>query len=101
VISDKALLVHQSPWLGLSYVALMLFVLIVTHLRARGQQILIFGLIVIIIVGAVSGTIGWNYVFNKLSLLRVHMNMAFYLSVSIVLFGAWLLSCFVFNFFSY
>lgn len=101
VIADKALLVHQSPWLGLSYISLLLFVLIVTHMRARGQEILVFALVAIIVVGGVSWTIGWNYVFDKLSLLRVHMNMAFYLTMSTVLFVVWFLSCFVFNYFSY
>jgi hypothetical protein len=101
LIAEKALYVHPSPWLGLSYVALVLFVLVVTHLRARGQQILIFALLAIIIVGGTYFTIGWAYLFAQLSLLKVHMNMAFYLTMSLVLFVVWVLSCFVFNYFSY
>jgi hypothetical protein len=35
--ADKQILFHPSPWLGISFIALMLFVVVFTNVRARGS----------------------------------------------------------------
>ena len=86
----KVVLFHPSPWLGISYIALMLFVAVFTNVRARG----VYSFMLILVTGGlfwlvlkipgIDTAIGW------LSLLRVHLNLAFYLTFSTLMMLIWL-----------
>ena len=86
---DKVVLFHPSPWLGLSFIGLVLFVGVFTNVRARG----VYSFMLIFVAGAlVWGTLhipGVNTALGWLSLLRVHLNLAFYLTFSTVLMLIW------------
>jgi hypothetical protein len=88
--ADKASLFHPSPWLGISFVALVLFVAIFTNVRARG----IYSFVLIMVVAGVAWgathlpSIGTAL--NWASLLRIHLNLAFYLTFSALLMLLWL-----------
>lgn len=88
----KAVLVYPGAWMGISFVMLVLFVLIFTNARARGVKSLVLFLTLTVIVLLVQMTIGWDEVLQYFPLLLVHMNLAFYLLFSSLLFVAW---CFI------
>lgn len=86
---DKMVLFHPSPWLGISFIALILFVAVFTNVRARG----VYSFMLILVAGGafwgvlhipgIETALGW------LSLLRVHLNLAFYLTFSVLLLVIW------------
>ena len=93
----KPLLVHTSPWVGLSFTVVLLFVVVATTVRARGVQAL---LLIILLALAVVGThllLSMEGVFKSPPSILVHMNLAFYVLVSSVLLVVWLVVVFIFD----
>ena len=88
--ADKAILFHPSPWLGISFIALVLFVVIFTNVRARGVYSLMLLLVTAGIVWGVSHVPGIDRAMGWASLLRIHLNLAFYLTFSGLLMLIWL-----------
>ena len=88
--TDKVVLFHPSPWLGISFIALILFVAVFTNVRARG----VYSFMLILIAGGLFWLAlkipGVDTAFGWLSLLRVHLNLAFYLTFSVLLMFIWL-----------
>jgi hypothetical protein len=86
----KEILFHPSPWLGISFIALMLFVVVFTNVRARG----VYSFVLLLVAGGllwgamyvpgIDMALGW------VSLVRVHLNLAFYLAFSFLLLVIWL-----------
>jgi hypothetical protein len=89
VPQHKAVLVYPGAWMGISFVALMLFVLVFTNARARGVKSLVLFLVLTVIGLVTQMTVGWNEILQYFPLLLVHMNLAFYLLFSTILFVAW------------
>ena len=87
----KPVLIYPGAWLGISFVALVLFVLVFTNARARGVKSLVLFLLLIVVGLVVQMTAGWTEILQVFPLLLVHMNLAFYLLFSGVLLAAWLL----------
>jgi hypothetical protein len=87
---EKVILFHPSPWMGISYVGLILFVAIFTNIRARGVYSFVLLLLaagmtwLFFKIPGIEKAIGWA------SLLRVHLNLAFYLTFSTLLLLIWL-----------
>lgn len=97
----KPILIHTSPWVGLSFTLLLLLVIVATSVRARG----INALLLLLLLG---GSAALFYVaMNTPSLwaappaLLVHMNLAFYLLLSTVLFVVWFVIVFIVDRLSY
>jgi hypothetical protein len=88
-IGDKALKVHTSPWVGIGFLAVMFSTLIFTQLRARGLYAIILLMAAVIIGLVVHISIGWTVIFDQFTLIKVHMNLAFYVFVFVVSFGIW------------
>jgi hypothetical protein len=97
----KTVLVHPSAWVGISFVALVLFVLVFTHVRLRGVRSLVLFLVLVVLGLVVQSLYGWNEVLGYFPLLLVHMNLAFYVLFSLVLLGAWLFAIQVADRFTY
>jgi len=87
----KPVLMYPGAWMGISFVALVLFVLIFTNARARGVKSLVLFLLLLVVGLVVQLTAGWTEILEVFPLLLVHMNLAFYLLFSAVLLVAWLL----------
>jgi hypothetical protein len=85
----KPVLVYPGAWMGISFVALMLFVLIFTNARARGVKSLVLFLVLTVIGLVVQMSLGWNEILQYFPLLLVHMNLAFYILFSSILLAAW------------
>ena len=97
----KPLFVHPSPWVGLSFTLLLLLVIVATSVRARGINAL---LLLLLLGGAAAAT---YFVMTTPSLwtsppsLLMHMNLAFYLLLSTVLFLVWFVIVFIVDRLSY
>jgi hypothetical protein len=97
----KPLLIHPSPWLGISFTMLLLFVVLATTVRARGINAI---LLVLLLVGAAAVThlvMSMEVLFRTPPTILVHLNLAFYMMVSSVLFVVWAIVIFVFDRLSY
>jgi hypothetical protein len=88
-IGDKTLKVHTSPWVGIGFLVAMFSVLIFTQLRARGLHAIILVMAVALIGLIVHNTIGWTAIFDQITLIKVHMNLAFYVFVFVISFAIW------------
>jgi hypothetical protein len=88
--ADKAILFHASPWLGISFIALVLFVVIFTNVRARGVYSFVLILLAAALGWGVTRIPGIDTTMNWASLLRIHLNLAFYLTFSGLLLLVWL-----------
>jgi len=88
-IGDKALKVHTSPWVGIAFLLVMFSTLIFTQLRARGLYAIILLMAAAIIGLVVHISIGWTAIFDQFTLIKVHMNLAFYVFVFVVSFAIW------------
>jgi hypothetical protein len=87
---DKAILFHKSPWLGISFVALILFVVVFTNVRARGVYSFVLLLVAGGLIWGASHVPGVDTAMNWAGLLRIHLNLAFYLTFSLALMLIWL-----------
>lgn len=101
VPGGKTVLFHPSAWVGISFVGLLLFVLVFTHVRLRGMRSLVLFLSLLVIGLLVQTYYGWNEVLGYFPLLLVHMNLAFYVLFSVVLLGAWLFAVQIADRFTY
>lgn len=91
----KPILVHTGPWVGLSFTLLLLLVIVATSVRARG----INALLLLLLLGGAAAA--FYFVMNMPGLwatppsLLLHMNLAFYLLLSTVLFVVWFVIVFI------
>jgi hypothetical protein len=100
-IGDKPVLVHPSPWLGIGFLVIMFATLIFTHLRARGIYAVIMLLAVALIAIIVHNIVGWAFVWDLVTLVKVHMNLAYYVLVFFISFVLWVYIAFVHSRFTY
>jgi hypothetical protein len=94
-IGEKDVWVATSPWVGIGFLVVMFSTLIFTHLRARGLHAVILVLAVVVVGLLVHLSIGWTAIFDQLTLIKVHMNLAFYVVVFVVSFVIWLYIAFI------
>ena len=99
--TGRATLVHPSPWVGVTFVLLLLFVMLFTSVRLRTLQTLIVAMILVPIGFAVDWAYGWHSVMETTAQLVIHMNLAFYAVVSGAIFVLWFLVVFVIDRLSY
>jgi hypothetical protein len=95
LIGEKEVYVATSPWVGIGFLVVMFSTLIFTHMRARGRDAIILVLACVVIWFLVYVSIGWSAIFDKITLIKVHMNLAFYMTVLVVTFAMWLYVTFV------
>jgi hypothetical protein len=88
-IGDKDVWVATSPWVGIGFLTVMFATLIFTQLRARGLHAIILVLAVVVVGLLVHLSIGWTAIFDQITLIKVHMNLAFYVVVFAVSFLIW------------
>lgn len=100
-IGDKSLKIHTSPWLGIGFLAVMFATLIFTHLRARGIYAIIMLLALAVIGLVVHMIVGWTFIWDLVSLVKVHMNLAYYVVVFAISFVLWVYIAFVHSRFTY
>jgi hypothetical protein len=92
---------YPDAWLGVSFVAVLLVVAFFTNYRLKGAASFIAILIIALTVLTISYLGGWPYIIEALPHLLIYMNLAFYVSLSAVLFVLWLLATFVLDSLTY
>jgi hypothetical protein len=97
----KPLFIHPSPALGLSFTLLLLLVIVATTVRARGINALLLILLIALSAGATYVVMNMEGLWTTPPSLLVHMNLAFYLLISSVLFVVWFGIVFVVDRMSY
>lgn len=94
VDNEKLVYFFPHAWLGVSFTALTALVLVATNAKARG----VLSLVVVLVLGILSWLIGalfgWTHILELLPLLRIHMNLAFYVVFSGTLLLFWMLVVF-------
>ena len=101
LIGDKPVLVLSNPWVGIGFLVIMFATLVFTHLRARGIYAVIMLLAIALIAIIVHNIVGWMFVWDLVTLVRVHMNLAYYVMVFAISFVLWLYIAFVHPRFTY
>jgi hypothetical protein len=86
---EKVILFHASPWLGLSFIGVVLFVVVFTNVRARGVYSFVLVLLAAAMVWGINKIPGIDTAVGWVSLLRVFSNLAFYLTFSTLLMLIW------------
>lgn len=88
---DKVILFYPAPWLGWSFIGVTLFVILFTNVRARGIYSLVLLGVIVLLVWFVPKIPGMDHALSAwLPLLRIHLNVAFYLTFSVLLMLIWL-----------
>jgi hypothetical protein len=93
-LKEASLLVYPRAWLGFSFVVLVLFVLVFTHVRARGIKSLVLFLVVISTGFFIEKVYGLDELLKLFPALLIHMNLSFYLTFSTLLLLIWLITTF-------
>ena len=88
--ADKQILFHGSPWLGASFIGLILFVVVFTNVRARGVYSFVLMMLAVGLGWGIAYLPGIDKAMSWASLLRIHLNLAFYLTFSVLLMLIWL-----------
>jgi MFS family permease len=96
-INGKGVKMYSEPWLAIGFLAVVLFVAIFTSVRARGAMSMILVFFIVGIAVAIHFANGWKSIFDWFPMLRLHINMGFYVAVFAILFPVWLLTTFFFN----
>lgn len=91
---EKQIKFHPDAWLGLSYIALVLFVVVFTNVRARVLHTFIIAAIIALALIGVEWRWGLGSIFKFLPELKVQMNLAFYMVTSTGLLVIWLIVVF-------
>jgi hypothetical protein len=89
-IGEKEVYVASSPWVGIGFLVVLFTTLIFTHMRARGRDAIILVLACVVIWLLVHISMGWSVIFDQITLVKVHMNLAFYVTVLVVSLAMWL-----------
>jgi hypothetical protein len=97
----KPLFMHPSPWVGLSFTVLLLVVIVATSVRARGLNALLLMLLMAGAGGATYAAMHTPGLWAEPPSLLLHMNLAFYLLLSSVLFLIWFVIVFIVDRLSY
>lgn len=92
--TEKAVKFYPDTWLGISYIVVVIFVLVMTSAKAKG----IFSLVLFMVIGGLAAllqyAVGFDQLLGLLSLALVHMNLAFYIFMSSVLLFFWVIIVF-------
>lgn len=103
-VSDKALPAEAFPthmsqhaWLGSLFVLILLLVIIITNVPLRGLWS--FMVIIFFVVIALFVTVfhGWDEILERLTNLRIYINLAGYLTIATSILVIWTLATFVFD----
>jgi hypothetical protein len=87
--AEKVVLFHPSPLLGISYIGLILFVAVFTNVRLRGVHSLVLVMVAVGLLWVALRVPGVDVALGWLQLLRVHLNLAFYVTFSTLLLLIW------------
>ena len=101
VSDDNPAYFHSSPWLGSSFLLMVLFIIIFSAVRVKGYIVLISGLVMTVLVLA-AANLGLNIGrVLDVELPSVYMSFGFYIIISTVLLFFWGVAVFIMDRASY
>jgi hypothetical protein len=92
--AGKQIKFFPEAWLGISYIAVVLFVIVFTNVRARVLHTFIIASIIALALVGIEWKWSLGSVFSFLPEIRVHMNLAFYVLMSTGLLTIWIIVVF-------
>lgn len=92
--AGKQIKFFPESWLGISYVAVVLFVIVFTNVRARVLHTFIIAALVALALVGMEWQWGLSSVFRFVPEIRLHMNLAFYMMMSTGLLLIWIVVVF-------
>lgn len=89
--------VSQQSWVGAVFIAGLLMTVVITNVPLRGlwSFLVLISLLVVVLLISLFG--GWDRIFDFFGNLHIHMNMAAYLVIGVVVFIMWAVATFVFD----
>ncbi|MGL4423767.1 MAG: hypothetical protein ACRCZF_24140, partial [Gemmataceae bacterium] len=81
--------VSQHAWLGSVYVMILLLTIAITNIPLRGLWSFVVIILLVVIGLFITVFHGWDEVFDRVANLRVYINLAGYLTISIAVFIMW------------
>src|SRR5262245_3129540 len=89
--------ISHRTWMGTSFVLLLLLVIVITNVPLRGLWSVVV-LVTAVLMVIILILAGWlDNILRALGDLHVYVNMSAYLLISLVLFGMWCLTVFLFD----
>lgn len=93
--------IHPNPWLGSSFLLVVLFIIIFSAVRVKGYIVLMVGMALLIMV-LLADRLGLEPTgVAAINLPPVHMSFGFYILISTVLFVFWFVAVFIMDRLSY
>lgn len=89
--SGRPVLFHPSSTVGWGFILVLLLVVFFTNVRARGIYSLVLLASIVLVGVLVRYAPGYGQFAELMSLLRIHLNLAFYFIFSTLLLGIWLI----------
>ena len=90
--------VIESPAYGVLFCVLLVITIMVTNIPLRGlwSFVVLLGFALIaVVISLIPGA--WDSIFKSIQYLKIHINMAGYLTIGVLVFIAWLISTFFFD----
>ncbi len=97
VPAEAKLYISKNKVLGVIFATVLLLVIVITNVPLRGMWSVIVILTIIFLVVLFTALGLWESIVETLGLLRIHINMASYLTISLFLFAAWLVTFLFFD----
>jgi hypothetical protein len=85
----KEVNIFPSPWLGMSFLCVLFFVIAFSNMKVRGFHALLVAMAVGLLAIGIHWLIGLDWVFGKLQLLFVFANEGFYGAVAVFMLFLW------------
>ncbi len=89
--------VSQQSWLGALFMVVLLVTIFVTNVPLRGLWTFLSLALVVVLALFLSLLKLWDVIFDRIAALHIHINMAGYLFIGVVVFIMWAVSVFVFD----
>jgi hypothetical protein len=87
---QKVVTVFPNPWLGISYICVLFFVVTFSNIKARGLYALLVVLLLGLLALGINWAIGLTRLFDAAQLLEIYMNQAFFAVTTVFLFSLWI-----------
>jgi hypothetical protein len=95
--NGEQIVVHPNSGLGLTFMVILTLVMVSTNVTLRGIYSVVFGLAIGFLTVLLAWLGWWDRIFAIIPLLKIYMNVGFYLSFSTLLLIIWLLRFFIFD----
>lgn len=87
----------QHAWLGSLFVLILILVIIITNVPMRGLWSFLVIILFVVIALFVTVFHGWDEIFERVTNLRIYINLAGYLTIATAILFIWCIATFIFD----